>query len=420
MQRLILLFVLYCIPMIQVCSQNHEIFDDRIASLQVVANDDWTGVPVIRLAGNDVINISFDDLTHEYNRYTYTITHCEADWSESKDLFASDYIHGFREGVTIDDYEESINTNTLFLHYHFQIPNQQCQVKMSGNYQVDVFDDDTKEKVFTARFMVYEPIVDVSSEIITNTDIDIRNHHQQMNLSLRYPTTLQVNDHSRQVRVAIMQNQRYDNMVWCPPAPIVRQGTLEWTHTKELIFSAGNEYHKFEILDPHRNSLGVDKIVWDGEWYNVHIYHDYPRRAYVYDEDANGAFYIRNTDNIENDIASDYVMVHFYLDTPPLDGNVYVDGRWSINNLSDKYLMEYDEENHCYHAAIPLKLGYYNYQYLLIPDAVRKVTPGVKQTLSHTLLTEGDFYQTENDYLILVYYRADHERTWRLVGVGKR
>jgi hypothetical protein len=152
--------------------------------------------------------------------------------------------------------------------------------------------------------------------------------------------------------------------------------------------------------------MGVDRIDWDGEWYNVHLFHDYPRRAYVYDEDADGAFYLRNSDNRENDITSEYVKVNFYLDTPRLEGDVYVDGKWTYNGLSEKYLMEYDESGKYYHAEIPLKYGYYSYQYLNIAP----------NTHSATHLTEGDYFQTENRYLTLVYYRGNGDRFWRLLG----
>lgn len=399
-------------------SMNHKIYSDRIASLQVVAGNDWMGIPAIRLNGRNVINISFDDLTHDYNRYTYTIRHCEADWSVSEDLFYSDYIDGFQEGLVLEDYEESINTNTLFLHYHLTIPNRQCRIKMSGNYRLDVFDEESGDTLFTSYFMVYEPIVSVQTQILTETDIDVRRDNQQLDLTVNYPNSLFVSDARRQFKVSVIQNQRNDTQIWLPAAPVVRQGSMQWTHVKDLIFPAGNEFHKFEILDPHRNSLGVESIIWDGKWNNIHLYHDYPRRAYVYEEDANGAFYIRNSDNIDNDISSDYVMVHFYLDSEPLDGDVYVDGRWAIESFDERYKMEYDEKGKYYHVAVPLKYGYYNYQYLLQPFNTSSLSYTHSSKLSLTKFTEGDFFQTENAYYVFVYYRSDRDRTWRLVGVG--
>ena len=287
---------------------------------------------------------------------------------------------------------------------------------ISGNYQLDIVDDDTRAIVATVRFMVAEDVVKISRNVLTDTDLDVRDHHQQIALRVDYPSTLKANSPRDQFRVLVMQNHRSDNQVWCPPAPIVRPGTMEWTHCKELIFPAGNEFHKFEILDVHRNSMGVDHIDWDGEWYNVHLFHDYPRRAYVYDEDADGAFFIRNSDNSESAITSEYVKVNFYLDTPRLEGDVYVDGKWTYNGLSEKYLMEYDESGKYYHAEIPLKYGYYSYQYLNIHPGATQPPTRTTQHLSPTRSTEGDFYQTENRYLTLVYYRDNGDRFWRLVG----
>lgn len=392
-------------------AQQHEIRSENIASLQVVSGTDWMGDAIIRLDSNDRLNISFDELSHQYRRYVYSLTHCDPDWYPTDGLFTSDYVSGYHEDITIDNYQESINTNQLYTHYTLRIPNSSCKPKISGNYRLDIIDDETKDTVITTRFMVTENIATIGKNILTDTDIDVRNRHQQISLRVDYPASLKSNNPREQFRVLVMKNHRSDNQVWCPPAPILRQGTMEWTHTKDLIFPAGNEYHKFEILDVHRNSLGVDRIDWDGEWYNVHLYHDYPRRAYVYDEDADGAFYLRNSDNIENDITSEYVKVNFYLDTPRLEGDVYVDGKWTYNELSEKYLMQYDEENKWYHAEIPLKYGYYSYQYLNIQsDNVKSFSP--------TRNTEGDFFQTENRYLIMVYYRGNGDRYWRLVGVN--
>ena len=391
-------------------AQQHEIRSENIASLQVVSGKDWLGDAVIRLGSSDRLTISFDDLTHQYHRYVYSLTHCEPDWTPTEGLFTSDYISGFQDGITIDNYQESINTNQLYNHYTLRIPNSSCAPKISGNYQLDIIDDDTKDVVATARFMVTENIANISTTILTDTDIDVRRSHQQLNLRLDYPQTLKATNPREQFRVLVMQNHRSDNQVWCPPAPVMRPGTLEWTHTKDLIFPAGNEFHKFEMLDVHRNSMGVESLQWDGEWYHAHLFHDYPRRAYVYDEDADGAFYIRNSDNIENDITSEYVKVNFYLDTPRLDGEVYVDGKWTYNGLSEKYLMEYDDENKWYHVEIPLKYGYFSYQYL-------NILPAYSQRLTPTGETEGDFFQTENRYLVMAYYKGNGDRFWRLVGV---
>lgn len=394
-------------------AQRNEIYDRGIASLQVVSGQQWLSLPVIRLGShspNDRLNISFDDLTHAYRRYTYKIEHCEADWTVSDQLFASDFIDGFQEGNTIDYNEESINTDTLYTHYRLTIPNPECALKMSGNYRLTVYDeDDGNRPVFTACFMVVEPLVGVRLGVTSNTDIDINKSHQQVSMQVSY-NGLDVTDPSSQIKTVVMQNRRWDNArVNARPQAITTEG-LAWEHCRDLIFEAGNEYRKYEILDVAYPTMGIDRITWDGADYHVYPYPCEPRPNYLYDEDANGAFYIRNGDNIENDIASEYVFVHYTLKTPErYDGDIYVNGAWSNDQFTPEYRMEYDDMRKCYTATVMQKQGYYSYQFVLVgSDGASRVVP-----------SEGSYYQTENKYQALIYYRGRGERTDRLVGYGE-
>lgn len=405
-----LLILLSLILVKNVSAQRNEIYDRGIASLQVVAGQQWLSLPIIKLGShgpNERINISFDDLTHTYHRYVYRIEHCEADWTVSDQLFSSDYIEGFQDGNTIDDIVESINTNTLYTHYSLQIPNEQCSLKMSGNYKLTVYDEnDGNRPMFTACFMVIEPAMGVALDVTTNTDIDINKAHQQVSMQVNYGG-INVTDPMSQIKTVIMQNRRWDNAKVNPRPQYIMPDGLKWEHNRDLIFQAGNEYHKYEILDVDHPSMGIDRIVWDGNDYQVYPYVCTPRPNYLYDEDANGAFYIRNSDNIKNDISSEYVYVHYTLKTPQrFAGDIYVNGAWTNDQFTPEYLMTYNEINKCYTATIRQKQGYYSYQYVLVD------VNGVSQAVP----SEGSFYQTENKYQALVYYRGRGERTDRLVG----
>ena len=405
-----LLILLSLILVKNVSAQRNEIYDRGIASLQVVAGQQWLSLPIIKLGShgpNERINISFDDLTHTYHRYVYRIEHCEADWTVSDQLFSSDYIEGFQDGNTIDDIVESINTNTLYTHYSLQIPNEQCSLKMSGNYKLTVYDENDGDRpMFTACFMVIEPAMGVALDVTTNTDIDINKAHQQVSMQVNYGG-INVTDPMSQIKTVIMQNRRWDNAKVNPRPQYIMPDGVKWEHNRDLIFQAGNEYHKYEILDVDHPSMGIDRIVWDGNDYQVYPYVCTPRPNYLYDEDANGAFYIRNSDNIENDISSEYVYVHYTLKTPQrFAGDIYVNGAWTNDQFTPEYLMTYNEINKCYTATIRQKQGYYSYQYVLVD------VNGVSQAVP----SEGSFYQTENKYQALVYYRGRGERTDRLVG----
>jgi hypothetical protein len=183
---------------------------------------------------------------------------------------------------------------------------------------------------------------------------------------------------------------------------------LTWDHCRQLIFDAGNEYHRFEVLNPTHITLGLERVAWDEDDRHYHVYPEMcePQRNYMFYKDADGAFYVRNSDNFENDRTSDYVYVHYKL-APAKEyekARLYVDGHWTTE-APETYTMSYDERDHSYNAVILQKMGYYNYQLLMEHEnGQTEIVP-----------EEGSFYQTENRYQALVYYKGIGDRTWRLV-----
>lgn len=406
MKKAIFFLSLVFICNLNICAQRNEILDKNIASLQVVANNDWLSLPIITLNSNDFVNISFDDLTHEYHRYCYKIEHCEADWQTSSALFESDYINGFASGNTIDDVQESTNTVQLYTHYNISFPNNKCRPKISGNYRVTIYDEnDEKHVVCRAYFMIVEPSMAVQLNVTTNTDIDINGKHQQVEMAVDYGNNI-ISNPQTQIKTVVMQNNRWDNAVVNARPQYIKANGLQWIHCKDFIFDGGNEYQKFETLDVTHTTMGLESINWDGHNYHAWIWTDEPRPSYIYDKDANGAFLIRNSDNIDNDVNSDYIITHFRLKSPQTADPIYINGFFTNDRFLPQYEMKWNEKNQQYEGELLLKQGYYSYQYLMMkPEGKLKPVP-----------SEGNFYQTENTYQALIYFKANGNRTDRLVG----
>lgn len=389
-------------------AQRNEIFVSNIASLQVVANDNWQSpLPIITLdgiKGDEKVNISFDELSHLYHRYSYIIEHCEADWSPSQELIESDYMEGFASGNTIDEYEQSVNTNTQYTHYSLTIPNDRCRPKMSGNYTVTIIDEEDNAQILKACFLVTEQTMKSEMTQTSNTDIDINKSHQQISMKLNFGSN-RVTSPNTQIKTVVLQNGRWDNAVKNAQPQYVKTDGLVWDHNRKLIFPGGNEYRKFETLDPTHPTMGIERVSWDGNAYHAWTFTDEPRPNYLYDEDADGVFCIRNSDNVENDIESEYILTHFTLKTSRQPGEVFINGSMTQDRFDNKFRMTWNENDGLYEAVVPLKQGYYNYQYL---------TRNVDGSIT-VLPSEGSFYQTENSYQLLVYFRGQGERTDRLV-----
>ena len=387
-------------------AQRNEIFSPDIATLQVNNTRQRLSVlPVIQLGSDEHIQISFDCFGHEYHRFTYKITHCEADWSPSTQLFDSDYLEGFGNNLLIEDIKESVNTNTEYTHYALVLPNAQCRMTLNGNYKVSIYDE-ANNLLLNACFMVVEPRMRIGLSYMTNTDIDINRAHQQVEMKLDYGA-LTVTDPGRQIKTIVLQNGNWNDARVNVQPQYTRRDGLQWQHCRGYIFEAGNVYRKFECLSLDHPTMGIASIDWDGRNYHAWLWPDLPRRNYVHDESAQGTFVVRNSDNRGNDYLSDYVMVHFTLQTDPTDDKIYVSGGFTNYLLLPQYQMQRNAATGNYELALLLKQGYYSYTYVQVgADGYARNLP-----------SEGNFYQTQNQYQALIYYRGPGERTDRLVAV---
>lgn len=246
----------------------NKIYSPMVKTLTTIVNNDWQNRPVMELGSWDVLRIGFDELSHDSHRYICHLTRCEADWSEATDVFESDWLQGFND-YPLEDYQNSLNTTVSYTHYEFQIPNEQCRIRMSGNYRLTVFDEDNgHEKVLDAEFYVVEPVVNIGLSMSTNTDIDVNKSHQQLTMTLEYKD-LKVVRPEEEIYTVVMQNWNEQTArLNLRPQYSYYQG-LRWEHQRELIFDGGNEFHKFEILDVSHPTMGIDRIGWDGKRYQA-------------------------------------------------------------------------------------------------------------------------------------------------------
>jgi len=177
------------------------------------------------------------------------------------------------------------------------------------------------------------------------------------------------------------------------------------------LFAGGNEYRNFDLKSKKYQSEHIKSIKYDSSGYVVNLYDDEWRnkKQYFSEVDLNGNYYIQNTLGTTKDIDADYFWIKFSLPTPEplIDGDIYVFGGltdWQCNTLSK---MVYNYDKTCYELKLLLKQGYYNYQFAFKPK------DGNKYDLS---IVERDHYETENDYLIFVYYKSAGARYERLIG----
>ena len=385
-------------------------YSSSVNSMQIVLNDDWQQPPVMRLGGSDVLHFSFDEMSHRYCRFLYRVTHCNAAW-EPSGLFDIDFIEGFNN-LPIEEWENSKNTTVQYTNYAFTIPNENMGLKLSGNYIVEIFpDDDSNMAIAQYRFFVVEPHVAFEASVSGNTEIDFNRAHQQVAFTVHHPR-YKINNPASEVVAVVYQNGRMDNAATgIAPAYIDMSGNnLQYIYNEKLVFAGGNEYRRFELVDPNVPGMNVEHVSYEEPYYHAMLYTDEARSTHSSYKDENGRYFVNTVEGYGTDIEADYVYVHFTLDAPRLQGGHYsLFGGLSYNAFGEENIMEYDEVCGVYRVSRLLKLGLYNYCYVWVPDDSER---------AFTAPVEGDFFNTDNEYLVLLYHREFASRYDKLIGAG--
>ena len=210
------------------------IFDENVKTLQVKVNGNALVLPVIALDGNDVLQISFDEMSHEKRSYSYEIKHCNADWTASS-LSQGEFLQGFARGY-IDDYALSVNTTFLYTNYLFSLPNDDVRFLVSGNFMVDIYEDNNRDRVVArACFSVVEPKVEIEGRIRGNTDTELNNTKQQLDFEV-FMRNYRIQDAQSELKVVVKQNDRTDNQLTDLKPTYYGADKLSFVNNRQLIF----------------------------------------------------------------------------------------------------------------------------------------------------------------------------------------
>ncbi len=383
---------------------------ERLRSLKVEVADNPFAPPVIALDNpQDRIVISFDELSEDRSYLRYELIHCDALW-RPEGLVDSEFLDGFNMGE-VEDFSYSQATLVHYVHYRITLPNEQVRFTASGNYIVRVYpEDDPEETLLEARLSVCDFSMRAGAEVTSRTDIDTNAAHQQVNVTVDTRQT-HLRDPYNDLKVVVSQNGRRDNEVVISQPMRVAGEKLYFEHLRPLIFSAGNEYRRFETSSTRFPGMGVEEVMFANPVYNMRLYTDIPRcgSQYLYDQTQHGRFFVREYDSADSDTEADYVLTHFRLEMPEISGSdIFLDGDFTGRRFDPASRMVYNRASGAYEASVLLKQGAYNYQYLAVPSGSEQGSTGP---------VEGDFYQTVNEYTVKVYYRPPGGRYDRLVAV---
>ncbi|MBK7035327.1 MAG: DUF5103 domain-containing protein [Bacteroidetes bacterium] len=382
-----------------------QVNNTNLKTVQLNSSDLQLAYPILLLNSEDELIFSFDDLRAGVRNYYYTFQHCDQNW-EASNLTTFDYLDGYEEN-TIDNYSFSFGTLQAYTHYSVNFPNDNIDFKVSGNYVVKVWEDDNRDvPLIVKRFFVWEELASINAKVYRPNLIEFRNNYQEINFTVDI-RSLDVSHALDEIRVTLFQNGRYDNAIYDSKPRMITNDLL--TYDKDdMVFPAGKEYRHFDTKTLNFQSDMVRKITKEDGKYQVYVNVDDSRlyQKYFYETDINGQYVLQA--DLTNDVNTegDYAMVNFVLKYPYVitSGELYVFGELNNNQMNDQNKMTYDYDLQQYTAQLYLKQGYYNYLYMY---------KGIGSSKGELIYTEGNHFESENDYQLFIYqhmYDRDYDR----------
>lgn len=395
---------------------------DDIATLRVQYHPDYSSAnylsrPILTLNGNEVLDVSFDQLSHEVHYYSYTLRHLDADW-KIDNLQSQEFVAGNLTSE-ITEYEHSFGTQQLYTHYHFTFPNEEMALVVSGNYVLLIYEDNDPDKIVAeACFSVSEKAATISAVVRGNTEIEYNGRFQQLDVDVTLPRSISYMN-AQYSALMVEQNNRPDNRIVVARPTFIEGQKLRWQNSRLLIFEGGNEYRHFDISSGYFKGQGVDRIVFEHEerdalrtsGYHAFLFDSELRNThYLFEPDADGRIVVNAERTEQDDTEADYMWVHWSLPAEQwLDGGVYILGDVTENTLQQTSRMQYNAENARYEFCTYLKQGGYEWLY-----AFYNTRKGGSASLQRI---EGSYWQTHNTYRLYYYYQGVGDRYVRLLAV---
>ena len=398
-----------------VAQEPDKIYKSFIATAQLYTYGDQTQLPIFTLGSDTKFELDFDDLEGGYKNYYYTYQLCDYDWKTNDLLQSFDYIKGFTQN-RITNYRYSSIALTKYTHYQAILPDRNSVPSKSGNYLLKIFlDGDTSKLVFTKRLLVVDPKATLSASVIQTLGTQNFTTNQKVRFFATISADLNSFSAAQQVKAVVLQNNNWNTAQKDIKPTFVRGAVLDYSSDNVANFAGGKEWRWLDLRNFSLQTDRIDHADYGKTTTNIFLRTDVDRSAerYIYYPDYNGAYNIVTYQFINPFWQSDYATVYFTFAPPggkPYnEKDIYLSTQFTSFGKDEKFKMKFNENTGLYETSAFLKQGYYSYSYVL--DDKNGVDVG------NTL--EGNYWETENNYTILIYYKSFMDRVDQLIGISQ-
>jgi len=387
------------------------IYFDRIKSVRLKALNSKYREAVISIYPSSKLELSFDDLNDDFTEYHFEIFYCDKDWN-TEDKSKNEYYESFISN-SLEDYSFSSATKTDYTHYTLILPRDGEKFLKSGNYIIHIIETESDSIILTRRFMVINPMINISGEVSRTDDVKYADYRQQIKFEIYDPKS--VLEDIGQIYIRISKNSSWDIECNNIKPSFVNNDRITFERSDACTFDGGNEYRFFNMIDFRNISNNIVRVkIEPSGIFNLWLDYDSPRSFLQYSAtyDFNGNTLYTSDVKFFNANELDYAWVNFRLkpDEVMLSYEIYIYGELSDFRLQEDFKMNYNSEKDIYELRKLLKQGLYNYQY---------VVKSIYQEGPDEVLLEGSHYETENNYTIYVYYSNTFEGEDQLLGIER-
>ncbi len=353
------------------------------------------------------LKISFDVQSEFAPNLSIVFRYCDKQWNPYDNMFLQN--HGQNIAYDLDLRKLPSTVEDADYHFRGAFPDNEGFVSFpfSGKWKFFITDAHDTSRIFAeGKFFVVYPEIELDVKL-KNVLLEDKTYYP-LELGRAYEITasfdLPENMYPSFVsETEIIENQKIDYPFIIDKTFNTNTRQFYWNGSNKFSLTArdvrpGNEYRQTDLRN-HNVFIGKDvNARVDG----IEISRFFQPGG----RDNNGSSIFMN---YRNDYAT-YLNVQFKLRPPPeIMGDIFLVG--SFNNW--KLLPEYKMENSAglYTKTITLKRGVYDYQYVTA-DVINGSINN-----ENWIALEGNFWETNNDYYIFVYYNdPDYGGYDRIIG----
>ncbi len=369
-----------------------------IRSIQLYKSGNERSAPIIQLKSGETVTLEFDYMETDARQFIVQVSHRTPQWEES--ILSRNF---YQEGLIEDQITESYLSRSQkpsFQHYTYQFPNEDIQLKTSGNYLLTVFNYNTGRTLFSLPFFVHEDKGNLSTSVqhIPAPPKSIHRYNQLFGV-YRYPDFVTMPQFD--LSFYFVKNQFWGRY---KKAGVVQsvQNKVDFHVTRDESFISD---YGFKFLD--LRNLSPDGV-------NIRDYQPGEQPPHVIlrrdIQDLTPSVSANRTTRHGfpmDDREAQYVEVFFYLETAIkiLSGDeIYVTGDFNNWRIEEQHRLTYDREERAWTGSALIKQGQYTYKYVVVRDGVIQ-----------DMLLDNSFSLSRQQYFGLIYFEDPDMNYYRLL-----